>query len=63
MFRCKSTFCLKTKTIKNQQVMKTKIRRISDWKTWKTTTSRHNTEVLLTHIAVIVGVFIIAAML
>ncbi|WP_262889259.1 hypothetical protein [Chryseobacterium antibioticum] len=43
--------------------MKSKIRKISDWKTWKTTTTRHNTEVLLTHIAVIIGVFIFAAML
>ncbi|WP_262484665.1 hypothetical protein [Chryseobacterium phocaeense] len=43
--------------------MKSKIRRISDWKSWKTTTSRHNTEILITHIAVIVGVFIFAAML
>ncbi|MFN1216332.1 hypothetical protein [Chryseobacterium kwangjuense] len=43
--------------------MKSKIRQISDWKSWKTTTSRHNTEILITHIAVIVGVFIFAAML
>ncbi|MET3531545.1 hypothetical protein ABID31_002865 [Chryseobacterium flavum] len=43
--------------------MKTKIRRYSDWKTWKTTTSRHNTEILLTHIAVIAGAFIFAACL
>ncbi|WP_262483441.1 hypothetical protein [Chryseobacterium luteum] len=43
--------------------MKTKIRRTSDWKTWKITTNRHNTGLLLTHIAVIIGVFIFAAML
>ncbi|MGN7759220.1 MULTISPECIES: hypothetical protein [Chryseobacterium] len=43
--------------------MKTKIRKISDWKTLKTTTNRHNAEVLATHIAVIIGVFIFAAML
>ncbi|WP_262710328.1 MULTISPECIES: hypothetical protein [unclassified Chryseobacterium] len=43
--------------------MKNKIRRISDWKTWKTTTNRHNAEILFTHIAVIVGVFIFAACL
>ncbi|WP_274608430.1 hypothetical protein [Chryseobacterium indologenes] len=43
--------------------MKNKIRKISDWKTWKTTTNRHNTEILLTHIAVIVSVFIFAACL
>ncbi|WP_262495895.1 MULTISPECIES: hypothetical protein [Chryseobacterium] len=43
--------------------MKNKIRRISDWKTWKNTTNRHNAEILLTHIAVIVGVFIFAACL
>ncbi|WP_343686737.1 hypothetical protein [Chryseobacterium gleum] len=43
--------------------MKNKIRRTSDWKTWKTTTNRHNAEILLTHIAVIVGVFIFAAYL
>ncbi|MET3035716.1 hypothetical protein ABXT08_06425 [Chryseobacterium sp. NRRL B-14859] len=43
--------------------MKTKIRRISDWKTLKNTTNRHNTEILLTHLAVIAGVFIFAACL
>jgi hypothetical protein len=43
--------------------MKTKIRRISDWKTFKTTTNKHNIEILATHIAVIIGVFIVAACL
>ncbi|MEN4762396.1 hypothetical protein ABEG63_18855 [Chryseobacterium sp. C39-AII1] len=43
--------------------MKKKIRKISDWKTFKTTTRRHNFEILATHIAVIVGVFIFAACL
>lgn len=43
--------------------MKSKIRRISDWKTLQTTTNRHNIEILATHIAVIVGVFIFAAIL
>jgi len=41
--------------------MKTKIRKISDWKTFKTTTDKHDIEILATHIAVIVGVFLIAA--
>ncbi|MCS3531845.1 hypothetical protein [Chryseobacterium sp. JUb7] len=43
--------------------MKTKIRKISDWKTWKTSTNKHNIEILATHIAVIIGVFIFAACL
>ncbi|MFC3158950.1 hypothetical protein SAMN05443633_107119 [Chryseobacterium arachidis] len=43
--------------------MKSKIRKISDWKTFKTTTNRHNLEILATHIAVIIGVFIFAACL
>jgi len=43
--------------------MKTKIRKISDRKTLKTSTSRQNTEILATHIAVIIGVFIFAACL
>ncbi|SDQ71923.1 hypothetical protein SAMN05421664_2312 [Chryseobacterium soldanellicola] len=43
--------------------MKTKIRRISDWKTFKTTTNKHNIEILATHIAVIIGVFVVAAFL
>lgn len=43
--------------------MKSKIRRISDWKTLQTTTNRHNIEILSTHIAVIVGVFVFAAIL
>jgi hypothetical protein len=51
------------KSIKNQQFMKTKIRKISDWKTFKTTSNRHNMEILATHIAVIIGVFILAAII
>ncbi|WP_345200399.1 hypothetical protein [Chryseobacterium ginsengisoli] len=43
--------------------MKSKIRKISDWKTFKTTTNKHNIEILATHIAVILGVFIFAACL
>ncbi len=43
--------------------MKSKIRKISDWKTLKTTTTRHNLEILATHIAVIVGGFVFAAFL
>ncbi|SMP34461.1 hypothetical protein [Chryseobacterium profundimaris] len=43
--------------------MKSKIRRISDWKTCKSTMKRHNIEILATHIAVIIGVFIFAAFL
>jgi len=43
--------------------MKSKIRRTSDWKTIETTTSRHNLEILATHIAVIIGVFVVAAFL
>ncbi|MCU7618623.1 hypothetical protein NZ698_15620 [Chryseobacterium sp. PBS4-4] len=43
--------------------MKTKIRKISDWKNWKTSTTKHNAEILITHVAVIVAVFIFAAFL
>ncbi|WP_294299068.1 hypothetical protein [uncultured Chryseobacterium sp.] len=43
--------------------MKSKIRKNSDWETFKTTTNRHHIEILATHIAVIVGVFIFAAFL
>ncbi|WP_262484495.1 hypothetical protein [Chryseobacterium sp. RU37D] len=43
--------------------MKSKIRKISDWKIHKTMTSRHNLEILAVHIAVIIGVFIFAACL
>ncbi|WP_262919063.1 hypothetical protein [Chryseobacterium daecheongense] len=43
--------------------MRTKIRKLSDWKSWKKSDSRHNTEILATHIAVIIGVFIFAACL
>jgi len=53
----------KYQPIKNQIFMKTKIRKISDWKMLKTSTSRQNTEILATHIAVIIGVFIFAACL
>ncbi len=43
--------------------MKSKIRRISDWKTLKNSTDKHNLEILATHIAVIVSVFVFAAFL
>ncbi|WP_294201732.1 MULTISPECIES: hypothetical protein [Chryseobacterium] len=43
--------------------MKSKIRKISDWNTFRTNTNRHNIEILATHIAVIVGVFVFAAFL
>ncbi|MEY8759698.1 hypothetical protein [Chryseobacterium tongliaoense] len=43
--------------------MKTKIRKQFDWKQWKTLNSRHNIEIWVTHIAVIIGVFIFAACL
>lgn len=43
--------------------MKSKIRKVSDWKTFETTVNRHNIEILATHIAVIIGVFIFAAYL
>ncbi|MCU7615022.1 hypothetical protein N0B16_11290 [Chryseobacterium sp. GMJ5] len=43
--------------------MKTKIRRQTDWKQWKTSNYKHNAEILITHIAVIIGVFIFAACL
>lgn len=43
--------------------MKSKIRKTSDWKTIETTTNRHNIEILVTHIAVIIGVFVMAAFL
>ncbi|WP_261511196.1 MULTISPECIES: hypothetical protein [Chryseobacterium] len=43
--------------------MKTKIRKQFDWKQWKESNSRHNIEILATHIALIIGVFIFAACL
>lgn len=43
--------------------MKTKIRKISDWKTFKATANKHNVEILATHIAVIVAVFVLAAII
>ncbi|MDQ1161104.1 hypothetical protein QE422_001472 [Chryseobacterium sp. SORGH_AS 447] len=43
--------------------MKSKIRKISDWKTFQTSTNKHNIEILATHIAVIIGVFVFAAVL
>lgn len=43
--------------------MKSKIRKKSDWKACETTAKRQNIEILATHIAVIIGVFIFAAYL
>ncbi|WP_294288867.1 hypothetical protein [uncultured Chryseobacterium sp.] len=43
--------------------MKSKIRKISDWKMLQSTTNRHNAEILATHIAVIIGGFVFAAFL
>ncbi|MDQ1805287.1 MULTISPECIES: hypothetical protein [Chryseobacterium] len=43
--------------------MKTKIRKQFDWKQWKEANSRHNIEILATHIALIIGVFIVASYL
>ncbi|SHL23324.1 hypothetical protein [Chryseobacterium polytrichastri] len=43
--------------------MKTKIRKESDWKQWEKSNSRHNMEILATHIAIIIGVFVFAAFL
>ncbi|MBB4806118.1 hypothetical protein HNP38_001390 [Chryseobacterium defluvii] len=38
--------------------MRSKIRKKIDWKQWETSNSRHHMEILATHIAVIIGVFI-----
>lgn len=54
---------LKNKSTQNQLFMKSKIRKISDWKTFQTSTNKHNIEILATHIAVIIGVFVFAAVL
>ncbi|MEC3874839.1 hypothetical protein [Chryseobacterium salviniae] len=43
--------------------MKSKIRRISDWKTYKNSVKRHDIGILATHIAVIIGAFIFVAFL
>ncbi|CAA7196000.1 MULTISPECIES: hypothetical protein [Chryseobacterium] len=43
--------------------MKTKIRKVSDWKTKETTTIKNNLEILATHIAVIISTFIFALFL
>ncbi|WP_262483417.1 hypothetical protein [Chryseobacterium piperi] len=43
--------------------MKTKIRKQFDWKQWKESNSRHNIEIWVTHIALLIGVFIFAACL
>ena len=43
--------------------MKTRIRKISDWKNLKTSTAKHNAEILATHIAIIIAVFILAVFL
>lgn len=45
------------------KIMKTKIRKISDWKSWQITKTKHNAEIIATHIAVIIAVFIFAACL
>jgi hypothetical protein len=43
--------------------MRNKIRRESDWKTWEESNSRQQVKILVTHIAVTVGVFILAVYL
>jgi hypothetical protein len=43
--------------------MKSKIRKIGDWKLLKSTREKHNLEVITINIAVILGVFVAAAML
>jgi hypothetical protein len=43
--------------------MRNKIRRESDWKTWEKSNSGRQIKILVTHIAVTVGVFIFAACL
>ncbi|WP_262712143.1 hypothetical protein [Chryseobacterium hagamense] len=43
--------------------MRNKIRRQSDWKTWEESKSRQQVKILITHIAVTVSVFIVAACL
>ncbi|WP_370895600.1 hypothetical protein [Chryseobacterium gossypii] len=43
--------------------MKTKVRKSSDWKQWKRANYRHNMEILAIHVAVIIGVFLLAACL
>lgn len=43
--------------------MKSKIRKIGDWKLLKSTREKHNLEVITINIAVILGVFVAAAIL
>lgn len=43
--------------------MRSKIRKIGDWKTFMANRKKHDLEILTINIAVIVGVFVAAAML
>lgn len=43
--------------------MKSKIRKIGDWKLLKSTHEKHNLEIITINIAVILGVFVAAAIL
>lgn len=43
--------------------MRTKIRKIGSWNTWKSIRTKHNLEILTINIAVIVGVFVAAAVI
>lgn len=43
--------------------MKSKIRKIGSWKEWKSIRTKHNLEIITINIAVIVGVFVAAAII
>lgn len=43
--------------------MKTKIRKIGSWKEWKSICGKHDLEVITINVAVILGVFVAAAIL
>ncbi|MFC7346068.1 hypothetical protein ACFQO9_04960 [Chryseobacterium zhengzhouense] len=43
--------------------MKSKIRKIGSWKEWKSIREKHNLEIITINIAVILGVFVAAAII
>lgn len=43
--------------------MKTKIRKAGSWKQWKSIREKHNLEMITINVAVIIGVFVVAAII
>jgi len=42
--------------------MHRKIMKAGNWETWKSSNTKHNLEILLVNVAVIIGVFVFAAL-